>query len=405
MATASTTSTLRRRLTEQAVLDLVLAEGQIARPAIADRLGLSKPTVSAVIQTLLAEGLIREAGRAEGGIGRVPTLYSVDSAVGHVGGVDLGGTKIHAAVANIYGEILSEEVGNTDKRGGGHVVRQVATLVRQAATHAHVDPSTLAAVTVATPGVVDPRTSAISLSPNVARWDGTAPYLELRAALGNDVSLDNDVNLAAVGEKWRGLARSVSNYVFVAIGTGIGMGVVMNDELVRGASGAAGEIGYLPIADDPFDPTHHLRGAFENQASGPSLLSVARNRYGLKAAGSVQELFRLAADGHEAAQQVVEYEARLIALAIASVVSVVDPELVVLGGSIGANPLLLDPVRAAAVRLIRRAPRIERSALGSTAALHGAVAEAITVARTRLLRRAPARALAGGHSLGVRPEE
>ncbi len=314
-------------------------------------------------------------------------LYSVDSAVAHVAGVDLGGTKIRASVANVYGELIAEGEVATDRRGGGHVVRQIRRLVEMVARRSDVDPDSLIAVAIATPGVVDPETKAINLSPNIARWEGAEPYRGLCEALKTTVILDNDVNLAAIGEKWHGLARDVTDYVFVAVGTGIGMGIVLDDQLIRGATGAAGEIGYMPLADDPFDPSYRLRGPLENQVSGPDFLRSARAVFGITDARSPEDIVALATGGDPRAVAAIEAEGRLIGTAIAAVASVLDPQLVVLGGGLGSAQPLLEPIRITARRLLPRTPRIEHSALGSKAALHGAVAEALAAARNQLFRR------------------
>jgi predicted NBD/HSP70 family sugar kinase len=224
-----------------------------------------------------------------------------------------------------------------------------------------------------------------SLAYNVTPEGGFDPLEVIRDRFDLPVLVDNNVNLAAVGEKWFGLARGVGTMVFIAIGAGIGMGIIIDDELVRGAHGAAGEIGYLPLVGDPFDPRHRLHGGLEDEVAAAGILAAFRERGGAGEAASAAEVFDLAVSGDDDARAVVEHVASRLGAAIATVCAIIDPELVVLGGGIGANPLLLRPVRGAAAALVPITARIEISRLGDRAALQGAIAVALQAARAQLL--------------------
>jgi predicted NBD/HSP70 family sugar kinase len=249
----------------------------------------------------------------------------------------------------------------------------------------------LLAVGISTPGVVDQVSRRVtSLAYNVSPDGGLDPLAVLGARLNVPVLIDNNVNLAAVGESWHGLARGISTFAFVAVGAGVGMGVVIDGELVRGAHGAAGEIAYLPSSSDPFDERHRLRGGLEDEIGADGILAALRAR---RAAGSqmpesAEDVFELAQAGDGDAQFVVADVARRLGSAIASVIAVIDPELVVLGGGIGSNPSLLAPVRATVAELMPLSARIETSTLGDNAALSGAIALALREARAHLFRRA-----------------
>jgi predicted NBD/HSP70 family sugar kinase len=164
----------------------------------------------------------------------------------------------------------------------------------------------------------------------------------------------------------------VDTFAFVGVGTGIGMGLVVAGELVRGARGAAGELGFLPLAGG-------MRGAFEREVNGAGVVAAAaaHPRWNGTPPESCESVFELAAAGEPAALEVVASVGTRLGVAIAAVCVVVDPELVVLGGGVGGNELLLEPVRAAAGELLPLPPRIERSALGDRAPLLGAVALAL----------------------------
>jgi predicted NBD/HSP70 family sugar kinase len=165
------------------------------------------------------------------------------------------------------------------------------------------------------------------------------------------------------------------------------MGIIIDDEVVRGAHGAAGEIGYLPLVGDPFDPRHRLHGGLEDEIGGAGVVATFNDRRESTdpELSSAHDVFELAETGNAAAQSVVDHVASRLGTAIATVCAILDPELIVLGGGIGASPLLLRPVRGSAAALVPITARIETSLLGERAALQGAVAVALHAARTTLL--------------------
>jgi len=244
------------------------------------------------------------------------------------------------------------------------------------------------ALGISVPGIVDQTSGRVtSLAYNVVPEGGFDPLEVIRDRFDLPVLVENNVNLAAVGEKWFGLARGVSTMVFIAIGAGIGMGIIIDDEVVRGAHGAAGEIGYLPLVGDPFDPRHRLHGGLEDEIGAAGIVTAfnARRASDDPELSSVHDVFGLAGAGNAAARSVVDHVASRLGTAIAPVCAILDPELVVLGGGIGASPLLLRPVRGSAAALVPITARIETSLLGDRAALQGAIAVALHTARTMLL--------------------
>jgi predicted NBD/HSP70 family sugar kinase len=244
------------------------------------------------------------------------------------------------------------------------------------------------ALGISAPGIVDQTSGRVtSLAYNVVPEGGFDPLEVIRDRFDLPVLVENNVNLAAVGEKWFGLARGVSTMVFISIGAGIGMGIIIDDEVVRGAHGAAGEIGYLPLVGDPFNPRHRLHGGLEDEIGAAGIVAAFNERRGPDdpQLASVHDVFELAAGGDAVAQTVVESVASRLGTAIATACAILDPELVVLGGGIGASPLLLRPVRGSAAALVPITARIETSLLGERAALQGAIAIALNAARTMLL--------------------
>jgi predicted NBD/HSP70 family sugar kinase len=387
-AVAESRLSLLRELGEQAVLETIFRRGPITRPEIAIATELSKPTVSAAVSRLEQGGLIRATGRRTGQRGRNPIAYMVSKQVGFVVGGDIGGSNLRVAAADLFGEPICDLKQPTTKAGGralGMQLLEMVTEVIDSAGTVHGRPLALA---ISTPGIIDQSTGRVtSLAYNVAPEGGFDPIEVIRDRLDIPVLVENNVNLAAVGEKWFGLARGVSTMVFILLGVGIGMGIVIDDEVVRGAHGAAGEIGYLPLSVDPFDPRHRLHGGLEDEIGAAGIVSAYND--GRAAAdpelSAVHEVFELASQGNAAARSVVDHVAARLGTAIATVCAILDPELVVLGGGIGSSPLLLSPVRGAAASLVPITARIETSLLGDRAALRGAIAVALHTARTSLL--------------------
>jgi predicted NBD/HSP70 family sugar kinase len=376
-----------RELGEQAVLETIFREGPITRPEISAATTLSKPTVSAAVSRLEHAGLVRAAGTRPGQRGRKPVAYVVSNRAGFVLGGDIGGTNLRVAAADLFGEPICDLQRPTTKDGSRAVGVQVLEMISEVIDQAGASHGRPLALGISAPGVIDRSSGRVtSLAYNVTPEGGFDPLEVIRDRFDVPVLVDNNVNLAAVGEKWFGLARGISTVVYIGIGAGIGMGVIIDNELVRGAHGAAGEIGYLPLVGDPFDPRHRLHGGLEDEVAASGILAAFKARGGGEGATtSAHQVFELAASGDQTARAVIDHVASLVGAAIATVCAILDPELVVLGGGIGSNPLLLRPVRGAAAALVPITARIETSLLGDRAALQGAIAVALQAVRAQLL--------------------
>lgn len=383
---------LVRARNEQVVFETILREGAVSRARIARLTGLSKPTVSSVVQSLEACGLVQEYGRRTGAAGLPPTLYEINPRAGYVLGIDLGGTKVRAGIADLYGEVVVEELDSTARGSGKAVVRQIARLYRRLLRRARLDDGLVRAAAIGVPGIFDQASDRVSAAPNVPGLMELPVSETLTEMLDVPILIENDVNLAAIGERWRGLARA-DHVVVISIGTGIGMGILIDGEVYRGSRGAAGEIDFLPIGGDPFasDRSH---GPLEAAVAAPALVERLRERTssGESASICVDEgpagILAAADRGDRDALELLDEEARTVALTIAAVAAVLDPELVVLGGGVGSNPGLLDPVRRYVSQIFPRPVDIRTTALGDRATFYGAVAIALRAARQELLAEA-----------------
>jgi predicted NBD/HSP70 family sugar kinase len=207
------------------------------------------------------------------------------------------------------------------------------------------------------------------------QWDQPSVLAELRAAFGPALRLENDVNAAALAEQAHGHGRDVPDFAFVSIGTGIGLGLVIGGQLHRGAHGAAGEIGFLPLpSGHPGDARDaRRRGPFEAAASAAGIVRSAR-RAGLRGRLTARSVFAAAETGDPRAGTVVATEAQLIARALCTVVAVADPELVVLGGGVGQAAGFLAAVAREVRRMAPVLPELRVSALGTDAVVDGCLA-------------------------------
>jgi predicted NBD/HSP70 family sugar kinase len=385
------TPSLLRAMNARTILDLVQRSGPITRAEVARASGLSKPTVSLGLAALLEAGLVREMGRSSGGRGPTAVLYELNPEAGRVVGIDVGRYWVRAALADITGNLVARRDQRAKVSSARALIGQIGAIARGLAAEAGTGWDKVSHVTVGSPGVFEPTRGSVILAPNLPGWGRHGLVEALRDELGDHVGVENDVNLAAVGEQWKGHGRGVRNFGFLSVGTGVGMGLVLGGELYRGASGAAGEVAYLPVGADPYDRHVRRRGAFEEAASGAGVVRIA-HELGMKGKLTPKRVFALARKRDPLGLQVVEREARRLALGLAAVAAVVDLELVILGGGIGGNAdLLLEPIGLELRTLSPLRPRLVGSALGDDAVLHGAVATALAAAQDRLFD--PARML------------
>lgn len=384
---------LVRRAHVEAVYAGLVSGGPCSREELVASTGLSRPTVIGILAALVEAGEARAAARAAGGragAGRVAERFEINPRARCVVGVDLGGTTVRAAVAEVLGDatgsVLVRCEQPTTRRGGAAVVRQVATMVAGVVEEAtrragarEIAPLEVGAVGIGTPGIALPD-GRIRLADNVPGLGRVALVPALRNALGCPVVWDNDVNMAAVGEAHCGVARSVRSFALVSVGTGVGCGVVVDGRILRGGRGAAGEIAFLPYAAAPDSAEVRRRGAFEVAASGSGVMALyAESTEGVSDAQvrSAADVYAAAAGGDRRARAAVARHGEILGEGIAAVVAVLDPEMVVLAGGVGANRLLLAPVRAAVRTRLPWKVRIETSGLGEEAGVIGALQAAL----------------------------
>jgi predicted NBD/HSP70 family sugar kinase len=377
---------LLKHLNERTVLEAIRAGAPISRAEISRRAGISKPTVSLALRSLLDAGLVRESAEAPIGPSYGAIYFEPVAEAALVLGLDLGARFLRGAICDLGGNVRARqdiELAGADAEGA---LSAVEGLRRSLGKASGLSNDLIHGVVVGVPGVVVTGDGALKLAGNVPGLEGRRFGHELEERLGLPVMLENDINLAALGERWLGVARGVDDFVFLSVGTGMGAGLVLGGELHRGRNGAAGEIDFaLDALDEEVDPSapklSELAAQLAKREGGTSLTPP----YDARA------VFDAAREGDRLARGVVDEIARRIALHVAPIAAVADVELVVLGGGIGSNgDLLLDPVRRLLGGWLPFPPRVEVSTVGEAAVLTGALAVGLRSALDSVARRAAA---------------
>ena len=364
------TPPLLKDLNERTVLDTIRAGAPISRAEISRRAGISKPTVSLALESLLDAGLVREAVHDPAGPSYGALFFEPVPEAALVLGLDLGARFLRGALCDLSGEIRARQDVESPVEDAERLLDAITDLRRRLVAASALPDELIDSVVIGVPGVVETQTGRVTLAENAPGIEGRDFRHEAAARLSLPVTLENDINLAAVGEQWAGIARGVDDFVFLSIGTGLGSGIVLRGEIHRGHNGAAGELDYARVGHDDFDP---CAAALSSLAA--RLVAARPAETTLTPPFEAPGVFAAARRGDRVAQDVVAAEARRIALHIAPVAAVADVRLVVLGGGIGANAdLLLDPVRRLLAAWLPYPPRVEVSSLGEAAVLTGALA-------------------------------
>ncbi|HEX6355642.1 ROK family transcriptional regulator [Actinophytocola sp.] len=378
------TPRLLRTMNERLLLDRLREHGPASRGELAKATGLSKPTVSAALGGLEEAGLVVMVGAVGGRPGPTTAIYDMNATAGHVAGVDIGRDWVRVAIADLRGEIVARQDARNTARSAADLVRRVRGLADQAAGEAGLAWSAVTYAVVGSPGVLNETTGSLAFAQNLPGWGRPGLVDRLRTALEIELAIENDVNLAAVGELARGAGQGRSDFVFVSIGTGVGMGIVINGGLYTGARGAAGEVSFVPTPDAVVSISDSRERGMTEAVTGAAGVAAAAREAGM-VVNSAREVFAAAADGDETAKAIVTAEGRRIGSLVTAVTAILDPEVVVLGGGVGRN---LDMLSAAISERIEELgplrPDVVASTLGDSGVLQGAITRALDVARVRL---------------------
>jgi len=382
---------LMRRHNGARVLDAVRRRGPVSRALLVRETRLSAPTVSALVDDLLVrKKLLRLAGVGESTGGRRPVLIEFNAEYGYVAGVDLGSTTIRLALADLNGRIVARHHAPTPRRSRQAVVDALVAAIRTLLGKRQTSTGKLLAIGVGAPGMTDVDRGVVISAVNLRGWVNVPLREILEREFDVPVAVDNDVNMAALGEYWAGSAREARTFVFIALGAGVGAGLVVDGRLHRGTRWYAGEISHMQLDYRRWNEDFGEAGYLESHVGAAAIAALGERTLGTRrpAAGERTlpvHLFEAARQGDPEAQRAVEQLAVYLGTAVANVVTVLDPSLVVFGGGIShAGALLVEPVRRVVSRIVPNVPDLRISALGDEAQLHGALYTVLQVAERGL---------------------
>jgi len=386
---------LMKKINKSIILDTIRIYDSISRAEISQKTNLSPTTVSTLTEDLIKEEYIKEIGEGKSRGGRRPILLKFNSNAHFIMGVKLDAKRITLALTNLKLSIINKArktIKNTDENW---VTRQIIDLVRRIARESSVQLEKIIGIGVGTIGMVDTEKGIVEEAINIG-WENIPLRDLIKEELDNiPVYIDNVANLAALGEKQVGIAKKAKNLVYIHLGGGIGAGIILNGEIYEGSNGSAGEIGHTTV--EPNGPRCKCgnRGCLENFASGRAIASRAIS--GLLAGrktlineiteGSIDKVTaevvaEAAKEGDEFALEIWRETAEYLGIAIANLINVYNPEMIIIGGGVAqAGNFLFEPLkRVVEERALPRATKIVKivpSELQDDASLIGAAALAM----------------------------
>ncbi|MBD0418361.1 ROK family transcriptional regulator [Streptomyces sp. TRM S81-3] len=392
--TAGTPGTPRvlRAMNDRAALDLLLEHGPLSRTRIGTLTGLSKPTASQLLARLEAAGLVLAGGTTEGRPGPGARLYEVNPAAAYAAGLDVTPTRILAAVADITGRTVGRhELPTPRGRTVAPVVQQVTDALDGAVRAAGLARDDVHRLVIGTPGAFDPNSGRLRYASHLPGWHSPGLLGELAAALPMPVEYENDVNLAAVAEQRLGAARGHEDFVLLWSQEGMGAALVLGGRLHRGWTGGAGEVGFLPVPGAPLarQVARTGSGGYQELAGAQTVPGLARELgvtpvpCGPYAEAAAALLARAAGSGDGPHRRLLRTYATRLATGLASLVSVLDPELVVLGGAAltAGGEALRALVQAELEELAASRPRLVTAGVTEHPVLRGALESALATTR------------------------
>lgn len=301
--------------------------------------------------------------------------------------LDLGGTKLAAALFNHNGDILSKSHHSLDKKQGKEVGQLISDTAIEVLNKANTIKEAVSAIGVCVPGIAHAKTGRV-WAPNIPGWDDYPLLEELQTSISNKnikIKIDSDRACYILGEVWKGNARGCSDAIFLSVGTGIGAGILINNEVLRGSNDIAGAIGWMGL-DRPFKKKYISCGDFEYNASGEGIAKVARemvqdNKTILKKIDpgklTAKDVFDAYENGDELAKKIIHNSIECWGMAVANLVSLFNPEKIIFGGGVfGPGLKFLDEIYREAKKWAQpisiKQMKLEGSALGNDAGLYGA---------------------------------
>jgi glucokinase len=373
------TGSAMRDINRSAIIEIIRRESPISRTAIAERLDVSLPTVMRIVDDLIEEGFVKPQGSTEWSGGRRRPLLEFNADGYVVVGVDMGGTKLYGALSDLGGNILDEfnipQHGTQGEESFNTLRRMLDTLLASP----KLEGRRVRGIGVGVPGITLHEQGIVSWAYTL-NWKDFPLKARLKEHYDLPITVENDTNLAALGEMWFGVQEPVQNMIIIAIGTGIGAGIIIDGALYRGSHEASGEIGNMVPGREFLGKNYQDFGALETVASGTGIAERARQSLRSEP-GNInldtllsEDVFDAARQGQKWAWKVIDETVDYLAIAIANLTAAFDPELIVLGGGVSRSAdLLVEPILKRINGALPRLPRLAVSTLGPRATVMGAV--------------------------------
>ncbi|GAA1154288.1 ROK family transcriptional regulator [Ornithinicoccus hortensis] len=380
-----------RATNRELLVGLVEGAGRLSRSELTRRSGLSRSTVSGLVKELLADEVLVEhedRGTAHGGgSGRPPILLGLRESPGVVVGIDVGHRHVRIGLAGLDGTVRDEERFDMDvDETPDDTLDRLEEVYRGLLDAAGASGADVRAVALGLPGPVDLEgrmTSSI-----LPRWRGHTPAVELEPRLGIRPTVDNDAHMGTAGEVTFGAARGVADLIYVKAATGLGAGIVVDGRLVRGGTGIAGEIGHVQVDESGRVCRCGSRGCLETEVGARRLVETLQTAHHERL--TVDSVLALETEGDAGVARVLGDAGRAIGRVLADLCNVLNPQRIVVGGSLGASTALLGGIREAVDRYAQPnaadAVSVVPGELGERAELMGALATALAQQRSALLR-------------------
>jgi glucokinase-like ROK family protein len=368
-----------RAINRSAILEIIRRESPISRTTIAEQLDISLPTVMRIVDALVEDGFVRLHGGTEWSGGRRRPLLEFN-AEGHlILGVDMGGTKLYGAVSDLGGNILDEvNIARHDSSGEASFA-VLTSLIDTLQASPKLEGRRVRGIGVGAPGVTLHKEGIVKWAYTLG-WENFPLKARLVERYNLPITVDNDVNLAALGELWFGAGQNARNMIVIAIGTGIGAGIIIDGALYRGSTEASGEIGNMIPRQEFLGKNYQEFGALESVASGTGIAWRARSVLGQQSGIAnpenllAEDVFDAAQQGQEWAWTIINETVDYLAVAIANLAVAFDPDLIVLGGGVVRSAdMLVKPILQRIDGTIPSLPKLVVSNLGSRAAVMGAI--------------------------------
>ena len=384
---------LIRQTNAEILLRLLRESGPCSKADLVRSSGLSAPSVTNVVGTLLSAGLVETLGEGDSTGGRPPDILRFNARRGCIAGIEITRDALRILVTDLSGdELARSEITIPQSRSTPEeTCQQIGKELRQLLRAKKQSAMRLLRVTVGVPAIVNVDEGTVLAFTALQNWSNVALGEMLSAELKCPVQIDNDTNLAAEGEFHSGAAVGERNFVFITIGEGVGAGIFLNGSIYRGSQWSAGEIGYLRV---PSISREHLSihkyGELETVLSASGILQswrgsgrMLRNRSRVH---HVAEVWDLAGSGDADARRILRQRATILADVILDLALVLNPNLILLGGEVGSHPVLLKEINQMLEGSEFAVVRVALGALGESAVLRGAISIAAEPAIAALLR-------------------